>query len=193
MSDISYDKARIRAQIREQRKLLGEEELKRADADLEAEFELALKQDIFLKNRFEKAETVAVYAAFGGELPCDALAEFCRKNKKKTVYPVTDGDDMYFCEVKDPSKELHKGRFGIMEPSSKAVPNDSVDIVIMPGIAYDEEGGRVGMGGGFYDRWISSFDEDQRPLLIGVCMQFQMMTKVPCEASDIFADVVLCV
>ena len=195
MKDIEWEKSRIRSQVREYRKLITKQELEQYDKDLLDEFKAAVKADKDLKKAFDSARAVAVYKAVGGELPCDALAAYMRKAGKKTVYPLVKGDDMVFIEVKDPGTELVPGSFGIPEPDEKKgiFENGNIDIMIMPGIAFDPEGNRLGQGKGYYDRWISSVPEDKRPLLIGVCMEYQMMGLIPVTSSDIPSDMILCI
>ncbi len=193
--DIEWEKARIRSQIREYRKLLTKEELLQYDKDLLEEFKAAVKADKELKKAFDSSRVVAVYKAVGGELPCDALAAYMRKAGKKTAYPLVKGEDMVFIGVKDPASELIPGSYGIPEPSCKKgiIDSESIDIMILPGIAFDPEGNRLGQGGGYYDRWLSSVPVDKRPLLIGVCMENQMMGLLPVSSSDIPVDMVLCI
>lgn len=195
MSDIAWEKVHIRSQIREQRKFLSEEELASCGKDLLNEFKAILKEDKNFKKTFEKARSIAVYKAVRGELPCDALADYIRNSGKKTLYPRVNGNNMEFVKIGNPGKELVPGNFGIPEPSSKlpAADNKDIDIVIVPGIAFDEEGNRLGQGKGYYDRWIGSIEESKRPLLIGACMRFQLMSKVPSETSDIPVDMLLCI
>lgn len=194
MSDIEWEKSRIRSQVREYRKLITEEELTEYDKGLLDEFKAALKADKEFKKIYDNARVIAVYKAVGGELPCDALAAYMRSSGKKTLYPRVQGDDMVFIEVKDPKKELQKGSFGIPEPDEKKSAFDGkIDIVIMPGIAFDPEGNRLGQGKGYYDRWIGSVPESDRPLLIGVCMEYQMMGLIPVNSSDIPSDMILCI
>lgn len=194
MSDIEWEKSRIRSQVREYRKLITEEELTEYDKGLLDEFKAALKADKEFKKMYDNARVIAVYKAVGGELPCDALAAYMRSSGKKTLYPRVQGDDMVFIEVKDPKKELQKGSFGIPEPDGKKGAFDGkIDIVIMPGIAFDPEGNRLGQGKGYYDRWIGSVPESDRPLLIGVCMEYQMMGLIPVNSSDIPSDMILCI
>jgi len=194
MSDIEWEKSRIRSQVREYRKLITEEELTEYDKGLLDEFKAALKADKEFKKIYDNARVIAVYKAVGGELPCDALAAYMRSSGKKTLYPRVQGDDMMFIEVKDPKKELQKGSFGIPEPDEKKSAFDGkIDIVIMPGIAFDPEGNRLGQGKGYYDRWIASVPESDRPLLIGVCMEYQMMGLIPVNSSDIPSDMILCI
>ena len=195
MSDIAWEKAHIRLQIREQRKFITEDELAAGDRDLLSEFKAVLKEDKNFKKIFDKAHTVAVYKAVRGELPCDALANYIKGSGKKTVYPRVQGDDMEFVEIRNPAKELVPGSFGIPEPAASLKPyeKDKIDIVIVPGIAFDEAGNRLGQGKGYYDRRIASFPEGKRPLLIGVCMDFQLMSLIPVESSDIPVDMLLCI
>ena len=194
MKDIEWEKSRIRSQVREYRKLITAEELAGYDKDLLDEFKAALKADKEFKKLYDKARVIAVYKAVGGELPCDALAAYMRSSGKITLYPRVNGDDMVFIEVSDPGKELVKGSFGIPEPDDKKGAYEGVpDIVIMPGIAFDPEGNRLGQGRGYYDRWIASIPDDRRPLLIGVCMEYQMMGQIPVNSSDIPSDMILCI
>ena len=111
------------------------------------------------------------------------------------MYPKTVDGVISFYPVKDPSKDLVKGQFGIPEPEGNGAPvsGEDIDIVIMPGVAFDYEGRRLGYGKGCYDRWLGNIPEKRRPLLIGVCMRFQMMTDIPAESSDIPVDMVLCI
>ena len=195
MSDTAWEKAHIRSQIREQRKFITQDELEAGDKDLLAEFKTVLKEDKGFKKLFDKAHTVAVYKAVRGELPCDDLANYIKGSGKKTLYPRVQGDDMEFVEIRNAAKELVPGAFGIPEPAASLKPydNDKIDVVIVPGIAFDETGNRLGQGKGYYDRWIASFPENKRPLLIGVCMDFQLMSEIPTETSDIPVDMLLCI
>ena len=195
MSDTAWEKAHIRSQIREQRKFITQDELAAGDRDLLSEFKAVLKEDKSFKKVFDKAHTVAVYKAVRGELPCDALTNYFKGSGKKIVYPRVQSDDMEFVEIRNAAKELVPGAFGIPEPAASLKPyaKDKIDIVIVPGIAFDEAGNRLGQGKGYYDRWIASFPEDKRPLLIGVCMDFQLMSLIPVESSDIPVDMLLCI
>ena len=195
MKDTKWEKARIRSQVRAYRKLITAQELEQYDRDLLQEFKAAVKADKDLRKAFDSARAVALYKAVRGELPCDALADYIRKAGKKTVYPLVKGSEMVFIEVNDPSTELVHGSFGIPEPDERKgiFRNEDIDIMIMPGIAFDPEGNRLGQGGGYYDRWNASVSEDKRPLLIGVCMEYQMMSLIPVDPSDIPSDMVLCI
>ncbi len=81
--------------------------------------------------------------------------------------------------------ELKKGRFGIPEP---AVPvfaaEDELDLIIVPGVAFDRAGYRVGRGGGFYDRLLPQY----RAVRVGICFGFQCLETVPAQEHDIRMD-----
>ncbi|MBR1798220.1 MAG: 5-formyltetrahydrofolate cyclo-ligase [Clostridiales bacterium] len=188
------DKAGIRQMIRARRGQISSDELRLMDEELVLCFKERMEQEKKLMNVFKKASVIAVYKAVGGELPCDALASFFRQEGKRTVYPRVKKNNMSFCEISDPDWELIPGSFGIPEPRTEAtaVDDEEIDIVIMPGIAFDMDGGRVGQGKGFYDRWLAKLPSDSRPLLIGVCMDFQLFPKVPTCTTDIPVDMILC-
>jgi 5-formyltetrahydrofolate cyclo-ligase len=97
---------------------------------------------------------------------------------------------MVFCDCKALDESCFKtGAFGIMEPldSLAAVEPETIDIVVLPAVAYNEEGTRLGMGGGFYDRYIGDLGSD-RPYLLGICYEFQICSDVPGTDNDISAD-----
>jgi 5-formyltetrahydrofolate cyclo-ligase len=86
---------------------------------------------------------------------------------------------------------LRKGAYGIMEPDpSVAEPVDitTLDAVIVPGVAFDRRGGRIGYGAGYYDRFLSSLPH--KPLLIGCCFALQLVEQVPVEPHDFHMDFV---
>ena len=82
--------------------------------------------------------------------------------------------------------ELSPGRFGILEPSAEApVPSGGWNIIIVPGVAFDRNGGRLGRGRGYYDRFLAQHREVFRA---GVCFDEQVIASVPCESHDLRMD-----
>ncbi|MBC8200483.1 MAG: 5-formyltetrahydrofolate cyclo-ligase [Planctomycetes bacterium] len=77
---------------------------------------------------------------------------------------------------------LVETRHGILEPKAKhALPSDSIDVVLVPGVGFDASGGRLGRGGGYYDRFLANA---RPPIVIGVCFEQQIVRAVPREAHD---------
>ncbi len=109
---------------------------------------------------------------------------------KKCCFPRIENDTMVFCDcnsLKD--DEFDQSSFGIKEPASSkpVVDPKSIDVVVLPAVAYNEEGTRLGMGGGYYDRYFGSLGSD-RPYLLGICYEFQICSDVPGTDNDISAD-----
>ncbi|MFA7257738.1 MAG: 5-formyltetrahydrofolate cyclo-ligase [Kiritimatiellales bacterium] len=81
--------------------------------------------------------------------------------------------------------ELRKGRFGIPEPVNPVfAAKDELNLILVPGVAFDRAGRRIGRGGGFYDRLLPQYDA----VRAGLCFDFQCLETVPAEAHDIRMD-----
>ena len=107
---------------------------------------------------------------------------------KKVAVPKVYGDEMRFLYLNDLSR-VEIGYCGIPEPIDDApVADDPTALVLMPGLAFDEAGHRIGYGGGFYDKFLAS--EPGHPTL-ALCYAFQMVDQIPTEEYDIPVDVVL--
>ena len=111
-------------------------------------------------------------------------------DRKTLLLPKVQGDSLTLHRYID-SRSLGQGAFGIMEPCTPQFTNCSaVDLVIVPGLAFDAEGNRLGRGRGYYDRL---FAELLPPSVykVGVCYPFQMVPQVPTEPTDITMDEVI--
>ena len=134
-------------------------------------------------------KTIAVFSALPGEVN---LLDFVARHPEITwVYPRVDGHTLLFHVITDPATELTPGSFGIMESSSShpLIPEDEIDAFICPGLAFDQKGGRLGRGKGFYDRILANARPDA--LKIGVCFPSQVVPDTFSEPHDIHMDAVL--
>ncbi len=187
-------KSQIRESVRGRRESLDQEQVIRAGRILAEN--LASIDDDELKIKISGAHTVAVYSAVKGELPCEAVAEFFRRNGCTICYPRVKGDSMDFYEVSDYESQMTRGSYDIPEPKQtcrKIYPGD-IDIMLVPAVAYTEDGMRLGRGGGFYDRWLNSAAAaGKAPYTVGVCYDFQIYSALPVEKHDYAVDMILCV
>jgi 5-formyltetrahydrofolate cyclo-ligase len=186
--DVKEEKARIRKEIKRRRALLSSSVLSDIEKTL-PEFVSAI-DDSELKKELKIAKRIALYRSVNGEVPVDGLAEFFMSQGKKCCFPRIENDTMVFCDcdsLKD--DEFDQSSFGIKEPASSkpVVDPKSIDVVVLPAVAYNEEGTRLGMGGGYYDRYFGSLGSD-RPYLLGICYEFQICSDVPGTDNDISAD-----
>ena len=187
------EKKAVRAEIRRRRLQLEEEFLNEIDKELPEDI-FSLEDDEF-RARLKSAKRIALYRATGGEVPCDGLAKALMKNGKICCFPRIEGDDMVFCDCSElDEKFFASGAFGIREPvaSLAAVDPEIIDIVVLPAVAYNEEGTRLGQGKGYYDRFYAGI-KGKKPLLLGVCYDFQISSEIPVEEHDITADVIIAV
>lgn len=129
---------------------------------------------------YKKAKTVMLYMPIKGEADVTGLLG----DEKLFLAPVTEGDEMYACRV----GEMVKGAFGVPEPFDKT-PFDKkdIDLVIVPGVAFDKEGNRMGFGKGYYDRFL----KDMKAVKAGVCHAFQLMDKIPSAPHDVKMDMIV--
>ena len=137
------------------------------------------------------AKTIVAYYSLPDEVYThDFINEL--KDQGKTVYlpRVVSNEDMVLC-LYTGAESLKEGAYGIMEPVGQEISaGDRIDVVLVPGMAFDGSGNRLGRGKGYYDRFLSHLSTPL-PKLIGVCFDFQKVDVVPTEKCDIPVDVVV--
>ncbi len=144
-----------------------------------------------LSSRLTEAKTVALYSALPDEISVTHLLAGWL-GKKRVVLPVVEGSEMVFREYTGPEC-LRRGAFGIAEPrGTNIVAPDEIDVMLVPGVAFDASGGRLGRGGGFYDRYLSQ-PAAARIYKVGVCRAAALVPEVPVEPHDVRMDEVLVV
>jgi 5-formyltetrahydrofolate cyclo-ligase len=171
--DLPARKARLRAEMAERRKRLAPAEAARAAQ--------AVAGRVRELPAFRRARVVALYAALADELPSRPLFEAVRAAGKEALLPRTDGDSLAFCRV-DAWEELVPGRYGVAEPPSGRAAVAPPGLVIVPGVAFDRAGHRLGRGEGYYDRAFAA--AETAGLLVGVGYAFQLLDKVPHGPHD---------
>lgn len=190
----SLKRTQIRDAIRARRSMLTKEQCESFDKVLSSQF--VSVSDKSLRSIISSAECIALYKAVKGELPCDGIAEFFRENNRTVCYPKVRGDEMDFYEITDPESQFTEGAYGIPEPKSglrKIYPGD-IDLMIVPALAYSEDGTRLGQGGGYYDRWLNdAAGKGKAPYTIGVCYDFQIYSALPVQPHDYAVDCIMCV
>lgn len=137
------------------------------------------------------ARAVLVYSASAEEVDPAPLERALRARGVAIAYPrVAGARTLELHWVDDPSA-LVSGAFGLREPATDA-PSASLaelDVIIVPGVAFDAACNRIGYGGGFYDALLA--DVPHTPPTIGLAFEEQMLPKVPCEEFDRALDVVV--
>lgn len=133
-------------------------------------------------------EHLAGYAALKGELDVGRYLERCLRRGGAIYFPrVTGPQTMEFCRIDD-FDQLAPGSFGIDEPTTAAVDTEVIDLFLVPGLAFDGRGHRLGFGKGFYDRALPPVGE---ALAVGVAYDWQIVDRVPVDDHDRRMDVVV--
>jgi len=155
--------------------------------------------------RWKAARTVLLYHSLPDEVNTLMLLEHAVREDKTVLLPVVVGDELElrpYCQPQIGARppfgvgdNLQRGAFGIMEPVQEGEPITdyaSVDLVIVPGMAFDNEGHRLGRGKGFYDKLFATFAKvDAQPYKMGLCYDFQFVECVPNEQHDVKMEEVI--
>ncbi len=136
---------------------------------------------------FQEAKVIAFYNSFKDEVDTKELMAVAKNMGKTILLPRTLSYDLIFFEINKDTK-FKKSEFGIDEPvGGKVYSLEMVDLVIVPGLAFDKEGNRLGYGGGYYDRYL----EFTKLPSIGICFQEQISdTLLPTTEQDMKVDMV---
>ena len=174
------NKKELRAKIKEAKRAMTETQIDELSCDLCRQF--------LETEEYRNAKTIYGYLPYNQEVRTWALLEQALKDGKKVAVPKVYGDDMRFIYMDDLSA-VFDGYAGIPEPIADApVADDPTALVLMPGLAFDREGHRIGYGGGFYDRFLEN--EPNHPT-VALCYHFQMLEHLDTEEHDIPVDRVL--
>lgn len=174
------DKKELRKQIREKKRAMTPEEIQSASQKLKELF-LATEQ-------YQKAKTIYGYLPYNQEVRTVPILEQTLVDGKRVAVPKIFGDEMKFIYLTDLT-QVEEGYAGIPEPVADGpVADDPTALVLMPGLAFDKEGHRVGYGGGFYDKFLTK--EPQHPT-VALCYDFQISEELPTEEFDVPVDLVL--
>ncbi|NLB34946.1 MAG: 5-formyltetrahydrofolate cyclo-ligase [Elusimicrobia bacterium] len=149
----------------------------------------AIVQHIINHQKLKSARTLMLYHPLPDEPDISSLIDFFIKNGKEVYLPVVREDRILPVRIFE-SKDLKPGFMGIMEPTLEDERPFSIpvlDIIFVPGVAFSNDGQRLGRGGGHYDKFL----KDREAWTIGVCYSEQLCSKLPEEEHDIRLDQVI--
>jgi 5,10-methenyltetrahydrofolate synthetase len=143
---------------------------------------------------YRAAGVVLAYAGVGSELDTAGFMREVLDGGRRLVLPRVDREEgrLELYEVEDPGRELVPGVWGIPEPDperARRVGLGEVEFVLMPGVAFDRCGGRLGHGAGYYDRLLGS--ARTLPPLVAATFEAQVVERVPMEPHDVPVDLVV--
>lgn len=170
-SRIRQAKSEMRESLNQKRRLLTMEQQQEASARVIERIEAL--------DCFRAAKTVLIYYPIRKEIDLLPLVKKY-KHEKTLLFPVTYGKTMDACPYRG-NALMARGKFNIPEPQTEPYAGD-IDLILIPGVAFDPHCNRLGRGGGYYDRYLSKHKHSK---LIGVGYDFQLVKEVPTERNDI--------
>lgn len=145
-----------------------------------------IKEKLLSAPEIIKAKIIHCYLSKEDEVETLKLIASFLTAKKKTIVPAISNNQIVSCTLND-LNDLKRSSFGILEPQQRQLYTGHLDIIIVPGIAFDKKGNRIGYGRGYYDRFLTS----TQALKIGLAFEEQLLEFVPQEELDIKVDIII--
>ena len=186
MEEISAAKIQIRADIANTISTLSESEIHEKTS--------AIENRLFEFANFLESKIALLYVNGNLEVQTKSIIQKSYRYNKIVVLPAFDPErfQMKVMKVDSSEQELTPGPRGVLEPDAskcKVVPMDRIDIAIIPGLAFDEKGGRIGSGTGYYDRLIPRLAITTRK--VALTFEEQLVPQVPMESHDKHVDIII--
>ena len=162
--------------------------LKTQKEDIRRRKSRIIRQKLLKTKVFKEAKIIMFYIAFDGEVNTEEMIREARFLNKIIAVPVCRKNRITIrpC-VLDSNAPLRRGPYGVCEPAvKKSISLKDIDLVIVPGVAFDKKGNRLGRGKGCYDRFLSTLPQDTPA--IGLAFDFQIIPSVPSHKHDVSVD-----
>lgn len=180
---LAENKKALRASIKQKRRALSIEYRQQASRKMQAE--------LTRLPCYQAAEYIMLYMAMQDEVQLDELIAMVLKDGKKAAIPLVTGAGLMEAVELSDMADLVPDKYGIKtvsEEKRRLIAPDKIDLIIVPGVAFDKAGHRLGMGGGFYDRFMLRASRAVRAALAYDC---QLLAAVPAEVHDLIVDYII--
>ncbi|WP_058485042.1 5-formyltetrahydrofolate cyclo-ligase [Defluviitalea phaphyphila] len=179
------EKQRLRKLFLERRNKMLKEEVQ--------EKSKKIYNNVISSSVYKKAKSIFIYVSMGNEVDTKDIINKALKDGKIVAVPkvYSKRKEMIFSKITS-LDELELGHFNVLEPKNESInplTSDEYTIIIVPGIVFDKNNNRIGYGGGYYDRYLSSVKTSLK--IIGVCYDFQIIDKIPVDYYDISLDSII--
>jgi 5-formyltetrahydrofolate cyclo-ligase len=142
----------------------------------------AIEERLFALSEFKSARVILFFASFRSEVDTGQMIRRALAFGKRVVLPKVTGTELVLHEIEDPERDVSPGAWGIPEPHGpRPVMLEEIDLIIVPGAAFDEQGNRVGYGAGFYDKLLPAF----KKMTVALAFEAQIVPRAPTEVHDI--------
>lgn len=179
-------KTELKEKIFEKRNVLSKEAVKEKSS--------RIRESVCLLKEFKNSKNILFYVSFNNEVDThEIIKELLKNNQKRIIIPFVQKNKiiLQLSELED-FNDLEPKTFGILEPKDDKIKKfdpGNVELVIVPGIAFDRRGHRIGYGLGHYDRFLAGLKKKTKK--IALAFDFQIIDKIPEEEHDIAMDIIV--
>jgi 5-formyltetrahydrofolate cyclo-ligase len=143
---------------------------------------------------FKNFKNIMLYLSFNNEVNTYPLVKWCFDNNKTVIAPycIQSNKEIVPYKITNLENDLIKSTFGVMEPNHNLLEKvniEDIDLIIVPGVAFDEHCNRIGFGAGYYDRFLCK--KSKNTPAIGVAYDYQIIDKVPTDEYDVPLDFII--
>ncbi len=162
------------------------------DGELAAQKSRVIIDKVKSTEEYKNSKSIMVYMDFKNEVNTKMFISEALKEGKKVIIPYTDIKNVVIIPVEiDSLDDLVECKFGYLEPRKEKINNpydvDKIDLILVPGVAFDKKRNRVGFGKGFYDRLL----KNRRAKAIALAYEFQVLDEVPADEHDVKMDMII--
>lgn len=167
-------KTSLRKQAAQARDGLSQDERQAKSREIESR--------LFRLPELAASSTIMFFASFRSEVETVPMIRRALAEGKRVVLPKVKGRDLALFEIRDFDRDVSAGAWGILEPhENEPAALDAVDLMVLPGLAFDERGNRLGYGAGFYDKLLVSFTKTT----VALAFEAQIVPEVPAARHDV--------
>lgn len=171
-------KENLRKELMKKRKSLSDIDISRKSSQIEKRF--------FEMNEYKASQTILFYVSYDNEVYTHEMIKKSMSEEKNIIVPVSNKENRTLILSKlDKWENLETGSYNILEPKKECIEKislDIIDLIIVPGVGFDEQGHRIGHGMGYYDRLLKDSRDASH---IGLAFEIQIVDKIPIEKHDI--------
>jgi 5-formyltetrahydrofolate cyclo-ligase len=137
---------------------------------------------LFALPEFKSARIVMFFASFRSEVETGLMIQRALISGKRVILPKVTGKDLALFEIRDFEKDVSPGAWGIPEPvASRPIDLAEIDLIIVPGVAFDDRGNRLGYGAGFYDKLLPAFTKTT----VALAFELQIVPQIHADPHDV--------
>ena len=178
------DKNILRKEILEKRN--------RLELENKYEYDKVIFQKLINSDIYKKSKKIFTYVSFGSEVDTKKFINYAISDNKDIYVPKTDKVNKEMLAIKiNRLNNMDVDKWGILEPKDvdKSKVGDNFDLIIMPGVAFDINGNRIGYGGGYYDKYISNINN--KCIKLALAYELQLVQNIKSEIHDIKVDFII--